>query len=315
MIRVTRSGSVVSSAIAFAATALVLAWIAVHALYVGRHAGTLRRTLFAGLALAAAITVIGVSAAVVVRAAMRGRRLAGLMRLGERVVGDFPAEVIDADTDLARAPGRPVTLTITNQRLLVHRAGPVDPPWLDLEHEAIARVRVLGPVLRGHLRRCLALRLWLADGRHLTMRMDAATALDFAPISAQYLEPSRRRMRALVVGADGPTPTWPDEPLSTILPGGEAVVCLLELAEHYLRVMHEQAAPLDDLRYCFHWEHMTVGELRSPDRLGSPEGWRQVRLVFHGSSALDLCGTEAAMTRLRAHALARGARPAGRGDA
>lgn len=315
MIRVTRSGSVITSAIAFAATALVLAWIAVHGLYVGRHAGTPRRTLFAGLALAAAITVIGVSVAVVVRAATRSRSLARLMRLGERVVGDFAAEVLDADADLARAPGRPVTLTITNQRLLVHRRGPADPLWLDLEHEAIVRVRALGPVLRGHLRRCLAIRLRLADGRRLTMRMDAATALDFAPVGAQYLEPSPRRMRGLVVGAEGPTPTRPDRPLSTILPGGEAAVCLLELAEHYLRVLHEQAAPLDDLHYCFHWEHMTMGELGPPARLGCPEGWRQVRLVFHEGSALTVCGTEAAMTHLRAHALARGARPADSGDA
>jgi len=315
MSRVTRDGSVIPSAVAFTATALVLAWIAVHALYVGRHAGTPRRTLFAGLALAAAIIVIGVSATVVARAAMRSRRLAGLMRLGERVVGNFAAEVISPDADLSSAAGQPVTLTITNQRLLIHRPGPVDPPWLDLEHEEIVRVRALGPVLRGHLRRCLAIRLVLADGRRLSLRMDAAAALDFAPVSGQYLEPTRRRMRALVVAAEGPTPTWPDEPLSTILSGAQAAICLLELAEHYLRVMHEHAAPLADLRYCFHWEHMTVGELRPPDQHGCPEGWRQVRLVFHEDSALTLCGTEAAMTRLRAHALARGARPAGPADA
>lgn len=303
-----RRGSIIPTALSFAATAVVLAWIALHALYVGRHAGTPRRTLFAGLALAAAVIVIGVSAGVVARASSRQRRLTGLMRLGERVVGSFGAWLIGPDSDPATDRGQPLTLTFTNQRLLIHEPGPVDPPWRAFEHEEIVRVRNLGSVLCGHLSRCQVLRLEPADGRSLVLRMNAATALDFSAVRGQYLDPTLRQIRALVIAAEGHAPARPEQPLSAILTDDAPTTCLLELDEHYLRVTEERSAPLDDPHHCFHWEHVTVGDLGGGDASGCADTWRTLRLSLYDDGTLTVCGTEAAMTRLRTHALGHGAR-------
>lgn len=304
-----RRGTVIPTALAFAATAVVLAWIAVHALYIGRHAGTPRRTLFATLALIAALIVIGISALVVVRAARRQRRLSALLRVGERIIGTYEARVVDAEADPTSTPGEPVTLTLTNQRLLMHHPSALGPPALDLEHEQVESLRGLGPVLYGHLGRCLLLCLQLADGRSFLLRMNAATALDLGPARGRYLKRTRRQMRAVVVAAEGETAGAPHQPLCALLEEGEPGVCLLELAEHYLRVSGEQSAPLDDLHYCFRWDEITVGELQPADAHGYPDSWRTLRLAFEGDSELTLCGTEAAMTRLRHHALTHGGRP------
>ena len=302
-----RAGTVLAIALTFAATALALAWIAVHSLYVGRHAGSPRRTVFAALALAFACAVLGVSLGVAVRALTRRRRLAAYLRPGELMVGAFGAELIGGTRMAASAAGRPVALTVTNQRLLLHTRESGDDPWLSLEHEEVVAAQDQTPVVCGALRRCLVQRLRVDHARDLVLRMSPDTALDFADVRGRYLQPRPREMRALVVGADGPTPSRLSQPLSTITPDGRPAVCLLELGENYLRIIGEHSAPLADLYYHFHWEHMSVGEITPPQVPGVPESWRCLRLVFHERSSLTLCGTEKTIRRLRAHAVGAGA--------
>ena len=126
---------------------------------------------------------------------------------------------------------------------------------------------------------------------------------------SQYLQPRPREMRALVVSADGPTPSRPAQPLSTIIPDGQPAVCRLELGENYLRIIGEHSPPLADLYYHFHWEHMQAGEVTPAQVPGVPESWRCLRLVFHEQSSLTLCGTRRAIRRLRDHAVGAGATP------
>ena len=306
-----RAGTVLAIALTFAATALVLAWIAVHSLYVGRHAGSPRRTVFAALALAFACVVVAVSLGVAVRALMRRRRLAAYLRPGELMVGVFGAELIGDARLAASAPGRPVAITVTNQRLLLHTRESGDDPWLAFEQEEVVAARAQTPVVCGALRRCLVQRLRISDGRDLILRINAGTALDFAGARNQYLQPRPREMRALVVGAEGPTPSRLSQPLSTITPNGRPAVCLLELGENYLRIIGEHSPPLADLYYYFHWEHMQAGEITPAQVPGIPESWRCLRLVFHERSSLTLCGTQAAIRRLRDHAVGAGAGPIG----
>jgi len=304
--RAATAGTVLPTALAFAATALVLGWIAVQALYVGRHAGTPRRTAFAILAILLAAIVVGVSLAVALRAVMRRRRLKEYLRPGELIAGMFAAELLDEGDDHGAPGGDRVRLTVTNQRLLLQRPH-ADEPWLDLEHEQVVSVSDLGPVLCTRIRRCLVQRFALSDGRALIIRMNASTALDFSALRGRYLEPTHRQMRALVVDADGPTPARPTQPLSAMIVAGKPTVCLLELGENYLRIIGEHSPPLADLYYHFHWEHMGVGETGPPVVPGLPPSWRSLRLVFHDTASLTLCGTEAAIRRLREHALSAGA--------
>ncbi|MGD9498396.1 MAG: hypothetical protein AB7Y46_19035 [Armatimonadota bacterium] len=299
-------GTVLPTALAFGATAVLLSSIAMHALFVGRHAGSPRRTALAIVLLAVAALVVTVSMAVAMRAVMRRRRLAELLRPGELLIGTFDADLLEHDAEPRRARGVPVRLSVTNQRLLVHRPG-AHAPWLDLEHEQVASVRDLGPTLLGRIRRCLLQRVELSDGRVLVMRMNAAAAVDFAPVRGQYLEPKPRQMRAVVVAAEGPTPARPQQPLSTVMVERRPTVCLLELDENYLRIISEHTPPLADLYYYFHWEHMRVEGPSSAQVPRLPDSWLCVRLVFHEDSTLTLCGTPAALTRLREHALAAGA--------
>ncbi len=304
-----RAGTVLPVALTFAATALVLAWIAIHSLYVGRHAGSPRRTIFAALALAFACVVVAVSLAVAVRAVMRRRRLAAYLRPGELIVGVFGAELVEDARLAASARGRPVIITVTNQRLLLHTRDSGDEPWRALEHEEVLAAPEQTPVVYGALRRCLVQRLQLIDGRDLVLRMNAGAALDFAEARSQYLQRRPRDMRALVVGAEGPTPSRPSQPLSTITPNGRPAVCLLELGENYLRIIGEQSPPLADLYYYFHWEHMQASEMLPAQVPGIPESWRCLRLIFHERSSLTLCGTPAAIRRLHEHAVRQGAAP------
>ncbi len=305
-----RGGTVVATATAFALTAVLLVWLAVNSL-LGPYAGTPRRQVLAVASITLATIGLGVSVAVVVTALRRRRRLEEHMRPGELIVGFFPAELLDLGPDGEAARPRTVRLTLTNQRLLVHEPEQDPNPKISLEHEQIADAIDRGPTPSGGLHRCVLYELVLQDGNVLRVRMDAGTGLDFMRPRQQYLEERRREVRALITEAHGPTPSRPSQALDTMLVGGQPTVCLLELDEHYLRVVGEHSPPLADLYYYFHWEHMNVGQLEPAAVARLPEDWWSLRLQFHDTSAIVVCGSEETMRRVRDRAVSAGAAPLG----
>ncbi len=307
--RQARAGTALAIALAFAGTALVLAWIAVHSLYIGRFAGSPRRTVFAMLSLVLATVVLGLSLAVALRALFRRRLLSRYLRPGERIAGVFPAELLRSDDRGAVLGSDSIWLTLTNQRLMVHRPESNPDPEMGLEHEEIVAIQDQGPTECPGPWRCLMQVMTLSNGAELQIRMNASTALDFQAPRNRYLIPTSRQMRALVVETRGPTPSRPSQPLATMLVNGEPTVCLLELDENYLRIVGEHSPPMADLYYYFHWEHMSASELAPAKLQGVPTSWRRLRLVFHESSSIVLCGTPSAMRRLRSEALTAGATP------
>jgi len=300
----------VATAAAFALTAILLVWLAVNSL-LRPYAGTPRRQALAVASIVLATIGLGVSVSVVVTALRRRRRLGEHMRPGELIVGFFPAELLDLGPDGDAACPRAVRLTLTNQRLLVHEPEQDPNPRMSLEHEQIADAIDRGPTPSRGLRRCVLYELVLRDGDVLNVRMDAGTGLDFMRPRQQYLEERRREVRALIIEAHGPTPSRPTQALDRILVGGRATVCLLELDEHYLRVVGEHSPPLADLYYYFHWEHMNVGQLEPAAAPGLPEDWLRLRLQFHDTSAMVICGSEETMRRVRDRAVSAGSAPLG----
>lgn len=303
---------VVHTALSFALTALLLAWLAGHALY-GPYGGSERRTIVVIAAIILALAGFAISIRVVMRALRRHRLLTAQMRPGEQIAGVFRAELATVG-DGCRVEGiEPVGITLTNQRLLLHQPESVPEPARELEHEEIIAADRGRPTSCPGLRRCILQTLRLEGDRELFLRMSAGTAIDFMGPRDQYLRPQEREMRALVVSAQGPTPSRPDRPLDAILTTGQPTVCLLELAENYLRVVGEHSPPLADLYHYFHWRHMTAGELEPAGIEGLPESWKRLTLSFHEDASMTLCGTQRAMETLRDTALARGASEAAAG--
>ncbi|MFO8082045.1 MAG: hypothetical protein R6V07_17330, partial [Armatimonadota bacterium] len=175
------------------------------------------------------------------------------------------------------------------------------------EHNEIARAIDHGPTPGGILRRFVAHELLLKDGASLMIRVDADAGLDFIDLRGRYLDRRKRELRALVIEARGPTPSRVAQPLDRILVDGRPSVCLLELDEHYLRLTGEHSPPLADLYYYFHWDHMDVGSIEPAEIEGLPKRWRRLRLRFHGTSSLVICGSEDAIRRVRQKAIAGGA--------
>ncbi|MFW5866449.1 MAG: hypothetical protein ACOCX2_01445 [Armatimonadota bacterium] len=301
-----RKGAALATAVAFAATALLLIWLALNSL-LGPYAGTPRRQVLAVLSIVLATGGLGVSVAVVVGAVRRRRKLEAQMRPGEQIVGMFPAEIIDLGDDDAAVRARSVGLTLTNQRLLIHEPERDPAPKLSFEHEEIAQFKDLGPTPSRGLRRSVLYEMVLRDQTRLCIRMDAATGMDLKGPRSQYLDERRRELRALIIEATGPTPSRSSQTLDRILVDGRPTVCLFELDENYLRIVGEHSPPLADLYYYFHWEHMDVGELKPAEIEGLPQDWRTLRLRFHGASSLVVCGTEQAVQRIRERAISGGA--------
>jgi hypothetical protein len=300
-----RSG-VVHTALSFALTALLLAWLAGHALY-GPYGGSERRTFVAMAAIILALAGFAIAIRVVMRALRRYSLLRAQMRPGEQIAGVFRAELATVG-DGCRVEGvEPVGITLTNQRLLLHRPESVPEPAIEFEQEEIVALDRGRPTSCPGLRRCILQTLKLEHGRKVFLRMSAGTAIDFIGPRDQYLRPKKREMRALVVAARGPTPSRPDKPLDAILNDGQPTVCLLELAENYLRVVGEHSPPLADLYHYFHWEHMSAGAFEPAELDGLPKSWKRLTLYFHEDASMTLCGTHRAMEKLRATALSRGA--------
>jgi hypothetical protein len=307
--RRARGGSVLATAIAYAVTALLLVWLAINSL-TGPYAGTPRRQVLAIGSIALATAGFGVSIAVVVGAIRRRRRLQEHMRVGEQIVGTFPAELLDLADDGSALRARHVGITLTNQRLLVHEPENDPDPSVSLEHEQIDELIDRGPTPSPRLRRCILYEMHLADGTTWSIRMDAGTSIDFRQPRGQYLDERKREVRALILEAHGPTPSRPAQSLDRILTDGRPTVCLLELDENYLRVIGEHSPPMADLYYYFHWEHMDIGPVQPVEVPGLPENWRKLRIYVHGNSSLTLCGSEQTMRRVREKGIAGGAAPA-----
>jgi hypothetical protein len=301
-----RRGTVLATAVAFAAAALLLVWLAINSL-VGAYAGTPRRQALAAASITLAVIGFGVSIAVVVIALRRRRKLRDHLRPGEEIVGMFPAELLDLGDDDSALRAREIRLTVTNQRVLVNQPSHDPNPAISLEHEDVIEAADRGPTPSSGLRRCVLYELILRDGRTLSIRMDAGVSLDFGHPSHQYLDERKREMRVLILEATGPTPSRPSQSLNDILVEGNPTVSLLELDENYLRVTDEHSPPLADLYYYFHWDHMTVGSIEPVEVEGLPDDWRRLRLQFHDTSSLVLCGSQRAMQRVRDKAVAGGA--------
>lgn len=295
-----------ATALAFAGAALLLVWLAVNSL-LGPYAGTPRRQALAIGSIILATSGFAVSVAVVVTAIRRRRRLQEHMRPGERIVGTFAAELFDMGDGDSAVRAVPIRLTLTNQRVLIHGAEEDSEPMISLQHEDVLEAVDRGPTPSKALRRCVLYELVLRDGRTLSIRMDAGTSIDFMRPREQYLDERKREIRALILEAEGPTPSRPAQSLATILVDGRPTVCLLELDEHYLRVIGEHSPPLADLYYYFHWEHMTVGSVEPVGIEGLPDSWRRLRLQFHDTSSLVISGSEETLRRVREKAVAGGA--------
>ncbi|MBD3292172.1 MAG: hypothetical protein GF393_04555 [Armatimonadia bacterium] len=301
-----RRGTVLATALAFAGAAVLLVWLAINSL-LGPYAGTPRRQLLAVGSIVLSTAGFAVSVAVVVSSLRSRRKLQGHMRPGETIVGMFPAEIVELGEDNRAVQARAVRLTLTNQRVLIHEPEQNPDPSISLEHEEIIECVDRGPTPSSGLRRCVLYELILRDGPTLSLRMDAGASIDFMGPRRQYLEGRKREWRALITEAEGPTPSRPAQQLETILVDGKPTICLLELDENYLRVIGEHSPPLADLYYYFHWQHMTVGDIEPAGIPGLPEDWKRLRLHFHDTSSLVICGGERTIRRVRDKAIAGGA--------
>ncbi|MGM0492728.1 MAG: hypothetical protein ACQER1_07275 [Armatimonadota bacterium] len=301
-----RRGTVIPTALSFAGAAILLVWLAVNSL-AGPYAGTPRRQLLAVGSIILATAGFAVAMAVVVSAVRRRRRLNEHTRPGEVIIRTFAAELLDPGRGATASRAHPIGLTFTNQRLLIHDPPDNADPDVSLEHNEIARAIDHGPTPGGILRRFVAHELLLKDGTSLMLRVDADAGLDFIDLRGRYLDRRKRELRALVIEARGPTPSRVAQPLDRILVDGRPSVCLLELDEHYLRLTGEHSPPLADLYYYFHWDHMDVGSIEPAEIEGLPKRWRRLRLRFHGTSSLVICGSEDAIRRVRQKAIAGGA--------
>jgi len=297
---------VLATALAFSGAALLLVWLAFNSL-MGPYAGTPRRQLLAVGSTVFATAGFGVSLAVVIQALRRRRKVLQHMRPGEEIVGLFPGELVDLGDDDRTLRAQPVRITLTNQRVLIHEPETDPDVAIELEHEDIDNCIDRGPTPSSGFRRCVLYEMTLRDGMTLCIRMDAGASMDFRRPKEQYLDERFRELRALILEADGPTPSRSSQSLASVLVGDKPTVCLFELDEHYLRVISEQSPPLADLYYYFHWEHMDVGPMEPANLAGLPEDWRRLRLRFHGASSLVICGSERTIRRIRDKAIAGGA--------
>lgn len=303
--RASRSGEVLHTAVAFGATSLLLVLLAIGSLTLP-HAGSPRRTAFAVGAIILAAVGLAVSIGIVLDALARRRALRGSMRPGERLVGTFSAEILRPGP---QGRAEPVTLVLTDQRLLIQPEGEPPDRARSIEHAEIAEIEPVDTVVCSRLRRCVLQRMRLGDGEEIQLRLSASVGLDFADPRDRYLRPRERQLRVVVTEAHGPTPSRPTQPLSTLLVDDSPTVCLIELGEHYLRAIGEHSSPMADLFFYFHWRHMRVAEPRSNKTPGLPEAWLQLRLVFHEDSSLVITGPPASIRRVHQWALKAGAQP------
>ncbi|MCD6361114.1 MAG: hypothetical protein J7M38_09635, partial [Armatimonadetes bacterium] len=238
------------------------------------------------------------------------RAVRSRLRPGERVVGTFAGRLarrLDRDRTVA---GAPVTLIVTNMRVMLHRLhGGLDP---QAEHELdeIALAQLFEPMPGVMPQASIKFGMDFTDGSSLRMIMTLATAHEMKALGGSWLSQPARRIRALIIETEGPVPNKPAQSLHELLDHGGPALRQLVLEDNYLRVLADKSTRSEDLWWYFHWEHMKVGELRSASLPDLPPDWLQLELRFHEHSHVTICGRPEAMRRLREKALSAGAQTA-----
>lgn len=249
----------------------------------------------------------------------RALKLAGSvrrrLRLGERMIGTFPARLAGDLNEDRKTPGDAVVLVVTNQRVMLYRADTGLDDTFEHELDEVVSARDFGPAECPSCQACVAVRLEFEDGDDLLMNMSLATAHELAPVRGTHLTTRPRRVRVVILETHGPIPARTDQPLVTILDRGKPALRQLVLEEHYLRILDGGTPRIGELWWYFHWEHMQVTEPAPAATEGVPEDWLKLRLVFHGRSFMVVCGRPAAILRVREKALAGGSVTASPGDA
>jgi len=304
----SRTGRAGDLAWAYSGTALVLAVLGVLLINSGATRSWPRHTDFGLFVLLCAAGAMIYALVNRQRALVLAQTVQGRLRPGEKMIGNFPGRLARDPEDGQPRVGPPVVLVITNQRLMLYRPNRGLDLGAERELDEVAGARDLGPVSGPCLQACVLVGITFADGSELDLIMNLAVAHEMAPVRGWYLNQLPRRIRALVVHTDGPTPARPAEMLDTILDAGRPALRPFVLEDHYLRVLGDGAAPMTELWWYFHWEHMQVGKLQPPDYPGVPKDWLSLRLVFHERSSMVVCGRPGGMRRLRDKALSAGAR-------
>ncbi len=302
-----RSGRASDLAMAYGGTALVLAALGVALVRTGGLRMWPRHVDFGLFVLACAGVSLVYAMVNRKRAVALVRAVRERLRPGERVIGDFPAQLVADEERVRVQPGHShVSLVVTNQRVMLYRPESGLDQTYEHELDEVTAAVDLGPADQASRRASMVLRLEFADGPALAMMMGLAVAHELTPAWGHYLVASERRILALIVAAEGATPSNPKLALATMLAGGQPTLRQLVLDEQYLRVLGDAAAVTDELWWYFHWEHITLSELQPPIK-GLPEDWLSLRLTFHGRSWIVVCGRPTSIRRLREKAIAGGA--------
>ena len=229
------------------------------------------------------------------------------LRLGEKMVGTFPARLAnDLNEDSKVAPDT-VVLVVTNQRAMLYRPDTGLDEAFEHELDEVVSARDLGPAECAHGQACVTVRLEFETGDDLLMNMSLATAHELAPARGTHLVTRPRRVRVVILETYGPIPARTDQELATILDRGKPALRQLVLEEHYLRILDDASSRIGELWWYFHWEHMQVTASEPAATEGVPEDWLKLRLIFHGRSFIVVCGRPAVIRRVREKALAGGA--------
>ncbi len=310
-----RSGRASDMALAYGGTSLVLVALGIVLIRSGATRTWPRHVDF-GLFVLACAMAAGVYALI---NRQRALKLAGSvrrrLRLGERMIGNFPARLV-ADRDEGRkAPPEAVVLVITNQRVMLYRSETGLDDKFEHELDEVVSARDFGPAEAASRRASVVVGLAFEDGADLTMEMTLATAHELAYVRRAHLITRPRRVRVVILETHGPIPVKIDQELATILDAGEPALRQLVLEEHYLRILDGGTPRIGELWWYFHWEHMQVTEPAPAATEGVPEDWLKLRLVFHGRSFIVVCGRPAAILRVYEQALAGGSVTASPGDA
>lgn len=305
-----RAGQAAGPAVSYGGAGLVLAWLGAVLIYAGVAIGDPRRIALGVMSAAAGVGVLAYAGVLAARARAESRACRECNQPGERIIGLFGGTLMRREDSGGAVPVQPVTLIVTNQRLLLHPRPRDDDAGGECELEAVRSVAELGPVAGPPIQQCVLVGIELAEGRQLLLRMGLSTAHEFRQVQASYLMRSPRRVRAVVMEASGPTPAKPDEALAEMLDDGKPMLYQFVLAENFLRIIGDRPQLMADLWWYFHWEHMQVSPVDRAEVQGIPEGWRCLRLTFHEESSMVVCGPAENIERLREKAIGGGAQTA-----
>lgn len=229
------------------------------------------------------------------------------LRLGEKMIGTFPARLADELNENRRIAPDTVVFVVTNQRVMLYLSETGLDDKFEHELDEVVSAKDLGPAECPHCQACVTVRLEFETGDDLLMNMSLATAHELAPARGTHMVTRPRRVRVVILETHGPIPVRADQALETILDEGKPALRQLVLEEYYLRILDEGTLRIGELWWYFHWDHMQVGPLESAVIEGVPEDWLKLRLIFHSCSFIVVCGRPAVIRRVREKALAGGA--------